>query len=95
MSSLSLSRGRLNKSKTTVSPAGERQKFDDAGRKRKIQLGWMSYRQDKGKYIQVRLNQGGGARDVSVSLNATKEDIISLEKEFFLVPSSILREVRL
>ena len=46
------------------------------GKTRKIQLGWMHYSDEKGKYVPVRLQSGGGTRDISMNVNATADDII-------------------
>lgn len=46
------------------------------GKSRKIQLGWMHYSGEKGKYVPVRLQSGGGTRDISMNVNATADDII-------------------
>ena len=46
------------------------------GKTSKIQLGWMHYSDEKGKYVPVRLQSGGGTRDISMNVNATADDII-------------------
>ena len=54
-----------------------------AGKTRKIQLGWMHYNDEKGKYVPVRLQSGGGTRDVSISVDANAEDIIKEAVKLF------------
>lgn len=48
---------------------------------RKIEIGWLHF--DKNEYHQVRTNNGGGTRHVSVEKTSTVAQILELGKELF------------
>ena len=43
---------------------------------RRVQLGWLHYKPEKGRYVMVRTSDGGGTRDVDLPRDSTKEDIV-------------------
>ncbi|XP_071832111.1 uncharacterized protein [Apostichopus japonicus] len=51
--------------------------------KRKIQLGWIDFNFKEGEYKQVRIQNGGGTRQVRVDRNAKKDDILEIAKGLF------------
>jgi len=50
---------------------------------RKVLLGWLHFDEEKQSFISVRMNKGGGTRDVDIKLNAGKEHIIDIAKGIF------------
>ena len=50
---------------------------------RKVQTGWLHFSDDHQRYILVRLQKGGGTREVDVPLNADIQQIIQIAEEIF------------
>ena len=50
---------------------------------RRIQMGWLHYDQQQGRYISMRLKRGGGTREVDVPLNADVHQILEIAKDVF------------
>ena len=50
---------------------------------RKVQIGWLHFSDDHQRYISVRLQKGGGTREVDVPLNADIQQIIQIAEEIF------------
>ena len=50
---------------------------------RRIQMGWLHYDEQRGRYVSVRLNKGGGSREVDVPLNADVPQMIDIAKDIF------------
>ncbi|KAG9273844.1 hypothetical protein AMEX_G10611 [Astyanax mexicanus] len=48
---------------------------------RKVEIGWMHFRE--GKFLQVRTKKGGGTRKISVSKDCTKSELIAKAKDLF------------
>ena len=46
-------------------------------------MGWLYYDEQQGRYIAVRLNKGGGSREVDVPLNADVPQMIDIAKDLF------------
>lgn len=51
--------------------------------KRKVSLGWNHYSLDRERYVNVRLSNGGGSREVSLQSDATKEKVMNVAKNLF------------
>lgn len=49
----------------------------------KVQIGWLHFSDDHQRYISVRLQKGGGTREVDVPLNADIQQIIQIAEEIF------------
>lgn len=62
-----------------------KQQKDEKGvqKVRKVLLGWLHFDEEKKSYVSVRMNKGGGTRDVDIKLNAGKEEIINIAKAMF------------
>jgi hypothetical protein len=52
-------------------------------KKKVVQAGWMHFDQSKKKYITMRLNKGGGTRNIEVAIDADRLDIIDAVKAVF------------
>ena len=50
---------------------------------RKISLGWLHYSEEKGRFVAVRLNNGGGTRRLDVGSHFNKEMLIEEGKKLF------------
>ena len=50
---------------------------------RKVQIEWLHFSDDHQRYISVRLQKGGGTREVDVPLNADIQQIIQIAEEIF------------
>ena len=50
---------------------------------RKVSLGWLHFSSKQGRFIAVRLNNGGGTRKLDVASDSSKEAIIREGKELF------------
>ena len=58
-------------------------KDNDSGKTRRVQIGWMHYSMKKGKYCSVRIQTGGGTREVKMALSTTADAILKMAKELF------------
>ena len=56
---------------------------NDSGKTRRVQIGWMHYNMKKGKYCSVRIQTGGGTREVKMALSTTADAILKMAKELF------------
>ena len=50
---------------------------------RRIQIGWLHFDEHGGKYVSMRLNRGGGTREVDVPLNADVYEIMQTAQDIF------------
>lgn len=76
------------KKKQKRSQDGERgRKRDEHPKKkvktRRIQLGWLHFDEHSGRFVAMRLNRGGGTREVDVPLSADVSEIIHIAQEIF------------
>ena len=76
------------KKKQKRSQDGERgHKRDEHPKKkvktRRIQLGWLHFDEHSGRFVAMRLNRGGGTREVDVPLSADVSEIIHIAQEIF------------
>jgi len=49
----------------------------------RIQIGWLHFDEHGGKYVAMRLNRGGGTREVDVPLNADVYEIMQTAQDIF------------
>lgn len=59
---------------TELEPKSEAEKKEKK-KHRRIQVGWLHYDEQQGRYVSMRLSKGGGSRDVDVPLNADVHQI--------------------
>lgn len=76
------------KKKQKRSQDGERgHKRDEHPKKKvktqRIQLGWLHFDEHSGRFVAMRLNRGGGTREVDVPLSADVSEIIHIAQEIF------------
>lgn len=50
---------------------------------KKIQIGWQHYNEKEKRYVSVRLNKGGGTREISVPMQSSSGDVLPLMKEVY------------
>ena len=50
---------------------------------RKVEIGWLDYNQDKQKYQQVRLPQGGGTRRLSAKKSNSPSEMLKIAQDLF------------
>ena len=50
---------------------------------RRIQIGWLHFDDQLGRFVAMRLNRGGGTREVDVSLCADVNEMIHIAQEIF------------
>ena len=61
----------------------EAEKAQEKVKTRKIQIGWIHFNEQQERYISVRLQKGGGTREVHVPLNANVQKIVDIASEIF------------
>lgn len=67
---------------TELEPKSEAEKKEKK-KHRRIQVGWLHYDEQRGRYVSMRLSKGGGSRDVDVPLNADVHQMIDIAKDLF------------
>ena len=50
---------------------------------RKIDIGWIDYNKYEKEFKQVRIQNGGGTRHLSVSKDATRDDLLKIAVDLF------------
>lgn len=50
---------------------------------RKIDIGWIDYNKSEKDFKQVRIQNGGGTRHLSVSKDATRDDLLKIAVDLF------------
>lgn len=50
---------------------------------KKIQIGWQHYSEKEKRYVSVRLVKGGGTREISVPIQSSYVEVLSLMKEVY------------
>ncbi|KAK2562533.1 hypothetical protein P5673_014209 [Acropora cervicornis] len=61
----------------------EAKKPQEKVKTRKIQIGWIHFNEKQERCISVRLQKGGGTREVHVPLNANVQKIVDIASEIF------------
>ena len=52
---------------------------------KKIQIGWQHYSENEKRYVSVRLVKGGGTREISVPIQSSYVEVLSIMKEVYHV----------
>ena len=50
---------------------------------RKVSIGWQHFDENQNRYVLVRLGRGGGTRDISISIDSTKDDVLKETLDIF------------
>ena len=50
---------------------------------KKIQIGWQHYSENEMRYVSVRLVKGGGTREISVPIQSSYVEVLSIMKEVY------------
>lgn len=50
---------------------------------KKIQIGWQHYNEKEKRYVGVRLNKGGGTREISIPMQSSCAEVLPLMKEVY------------